>query len=263
MQSHHSIEAIEKVFQTQERPVLVSCEDYRDYVCKYRYTDRQFKELIAWAFLNQWGLSVPEAALISVKRDHVSDVALKEGARYNYFERPIFGSLYLPSANEINNLTYAQPDNRIDLLKIALFDLWLANEDRNHNNYNLLLVSQSNGKKMIHPIDHGLCFNSTSIGVGSLSVLTEDESLLSSNYCKTLYANSNVVARDCETVLDSFRKNVRLCKKTLPEILNFVPPPWRIDSQEVQSWMDENLFSEKWLSSTQNTFRQYVQLYLH
>ncbi|MBU1820766.1 MAG: hypothetical protein KKG00_04535 [Bacteroidetes bacterium] len=262
MYSHHSIEAIEKVFQTQERPVLVSCEDFRDYVCKYRFVDRQLKELIAWAFLNKWGVSVPEACLISVRRDHVSDVALGVGARYDYFERPVFGSLYLPSV-EINNLTYAKPHNRIDLLTIALFDLWLANEDRNHNNYNLLLVPQPNGKKIIYPIDHGSCFNSSRIGTDKLEVLTEDNSLISTDFCKKVYANSNVVARDCEIVLASFRKNVRLCKKSLPEIMNFVPPAWRINAQEVQSWLDENLFTERWLNLTESTFREYVQLYLH
>jgi hypothetical protein len=262
LRSHHSIEAIEKVFQTQERPVLVSCEDFRDYVCKYKFVDRQLKELIAWAFLTKWGLSVPEACLINIRRDHVSDVVLVEGGRYEFFDRPVFGSLHLPSANEINNLTFAKPHNRIDLLGIALFDLWLANEDRNHNNYNLLLVSRANGKKIIHAIDHGSCFNSSQIGIDPLSPLTEDESLLSSAFCKRLYANSNVVARDCALVLASFRKNVSLCKKSLPEIMNFVPPVWGINTQEVSRWLDENLFKESWMRLTENTFREYAQLYL-
>ena len=29
--------------------------------------------------------------------------------------------------------------NKNDVLKIALFDYWISNEDRNHNNYNLML----------------------------------------------------------------------------------------------------------------------------
>jgi hypothetical protein len=50
--------------------------------------------------------------------------------------------------NERKNLR-----NSMDLFWIAVFDIWIANEDRNANNYNLLMV-EANEDFSIIPIDH-------------------------------------------------------------------------------------------------------------
>ncbi|WP_420147440.1 HipA family kinase [Spirosoma sp.] len=271
MQTHQSIEAIHKVFQTNDRPVLATCEDLNDYVCKYRYVERQFNELLAWAFLKEWGIPVPDASLVTVKPEHVTAEALREGARLAFFERPVFGSIYLQHAREVDNSLTAlganrndvlKIQNRVDLLRIALFDLWTANEDRNGNNYNLLLVPIQSGKFFIHAIDHAACFNSSNVGQYTLSPLTEEDSVLSTDFCRLLYANSTVLKRDGEIVLSSFRQKVALCAKALPKIVNFVPPLWSIDTAERHQWLIENLFDDTWLSQAEADFRHYLQLLL-
>lgn len=253
---------------TNDRPVLVSCDDYNDYLCKYRYVERQFNELLAWGFLKEWGVPVPNACLVTIRPDHISAEALQAGARLAFFDRPVFGSLYSQHSREVDNSLTAlgnnQADvrrirNRTDLLRIALFDLWMANEDRNGNNYNLLVVPVERGKLFIHAIDQAACFNSGHAGQYALLPLTEDDSVLSTDFCRTLYANSPAFKIDGEIVLASFRQKVALCAESLPKILNFVPPNWGVDLAVRQRWLLENLFAAPWLKQTEELFREYMQ----
>lgn len=271
LQTRHSIEAVHKLFGTNDRPILVSCDDLNDYVCKYRYVERQFNELLAWNFLTIWGIPVPQACLVSVRPEDITEQALQQGARLAFFDRPAFGSLYLPFAREIDNSLTAlganrtdvlKIKNRVDLLKIALFDLWMANEDRNGNNYNLLLVPIQSGKFYIHAIDHAACFNSGNAGQYPLTPLTQEDSVLSTDVCRLLYAHSAVGERESELVLASFRQLITRCRNALPQILALVPQSWGINVDDRQSWLIQNLFSEPWLNQTEADFREYVQLFL-
>ncbi|XWW46644.1 hypothetical protein JYG30_04055 [Fibrella sp. USSR17] len=268
MQQRHSIEAIHKVIMTNDRPVLVSCDDFNDYLCKYKHPERQFNELLAWGFLKEWGIPVPDACLVNIKPEHISDEALRAGARHAFFERPVFGSLYSQYSREVDNSLTAlrnspkdihKVKNRIDLLRIALFDLWMTNEDRNGNNYNLLLVPVEPSKLFIHAIDQAACFNSGNAGQYPLSPLTEDDSVLSTDFCQTLYANSPAFEDDSQIVLAEFRQKIGLCNKSLPKILTFVPSSWGINIVERQRWLLENLFDDSWLRQTEEQFREYIQ----
>ena len=230
-----------------------------------------FNELLGWAFLKEWGIPVPDACLVNIKRSDISNDASREGARFSFFERPAIGSFYFQYAREVDNSLTAlganlgdvrKIQNRVDLLKIALFDLWMANEDRNGNNYNLLLVPEQAGKFFIHAIDQSACFNSGNVGHYPLSPLTEEDSVLSTDVCRLLYANSTALKRDGEIVLSSFRQKVALCEKAMPKILNFAPPLWGIDTLGRQKWLTQNLFNKVWLSKAESGFRDYLQLLL-
>ncbi|AQG81572.1 hypothetical protein AWR27_21015 [Spirosoma montaniterrae] len=251
--------------------MLVSCSDLNDYVCKYRYPSRLFNELLAWCFLKEWNIPVPEACFISVRSEHITAEAMQAGGRLAYFERPVIGSLYYQHGREIDNSLTAlgnnsndlrKIQNRVDLLKIALFDLWMTNEDRNGNNYNLLLIPIKSGKFYLHAIDHASCFNSGNVGQYSLSGLTAEDSVLSTDICRLLYANSTVKKRDSEIVLELFRQNVAACKKRLPKFLKFVPLSWGINTTECESWLIDNLFADDWLKSVESDFRHYLQEYV-
>jgi len=74
MQLLHTIEGVHKVFDTQgSSPLLVTCNDFNDWVCKYdRFPKYLFNELIASEFAKLWGIKTPETSLIRVKSEHVS-----------------------------------------------------------------------------------------------------------------------------------------------------------------------------------------------
>ena len=169
MKKLYSIQTSDKVFETGgSRPVLITCDDMNAYVCKYiSSTNSGLKlayEYIAASFLKLWGLNVPDFALVNISRDHIpTDWNL----RNPNFNITCFGSKYSRDYADLNNFVDAiEPNkrksytNRNDLFLISLFDIWLANEDRTHINYNLLV--DINNKRNFIPIDHDNIFNSRS-----------------------------------------------------------------------------------------------------
>ena len=73
MQILQTIEEVHRVFNTSgSSPLLVTCDDFRDWVCKYdRAPKNLFNELLAAKFAKIWGINIPEVALINVKKEHV------------------------------------------------------------------------------------------------------------------------------------------------------------------------------------------------
>ena len=137
MQTLKSIQTAYRMYNTGDRPVLVMCSDMQDYVCKYALggnATNLFCEYVAASFLRVWQLPVPDFAFVNVDYEHVKHFGLPK----HYFDKTCFGSKYSRSFQELTHFT-DNPDlkkqkgylqNRDTLLKVALFDLWMANEDR-------------------------------------------------------------------------------------------------------------------------------------
>jgi hypothetical protein len=92
-------------------------------------------------------LNTPEFAFVNVKENHVTETPYP----FHYFSRSCFGSLYYKEYKEVDHILAGMSVSRMNLeqfretfLKIALFDIWLSNEDRNGNNYNLLFDINNN-----------------------------------------------------------------------------------------------------------------------
>ena len=140
MKSVHSIEKIKKIIHTGSKPVLIMCDDEKDYYCKYQ-RHIVLREYLGHCFAQEWGIITPEAAWVNIAKEHIEQVHLAPPVRrIEHFDRAIFGSLQVPNATEIDDSwSYLKSNNNEwpqELLKIMLFDYWLSNEDRNANNAN-------------------------------------------------------------------------------------------------------------------------------
>ena len=69
----HTIEEVHKIFNTTgSSPLLVSCNDFNDWVCKYdKFPKYLFNELVTSEFARLWNINTPETALIKVKNEHI------------------------------------------------------------------------------------------------------------------------------------------------------------------------------------------------
>ena len=69
----YTIEEVHRIFNTAgSSPLLVTCDDFNDWVCKYdRFPKYLFNELIASEFAKIWNINTPETALITVKSEHI------------------------------------------------------------------------------------------------------------------------------------------------------------------------------------------------
>jgi hypothetical protein len=175
---------------------------------------------------------VPDFSFIRVNYEHVKDFNLPK----HFFERTCFGSKYSRYYQELNHFT-AKPDikkqkayveNRNDLLKIALFDLWLANEDRNFNNMNLLIDVNSSYSYV--PIDHGAIFNSKAL-YNRIGLLSENESLVKTDIVTLLFPKFEYPIDLILQLEESFYLCTAKCKQNYNEIVKSVPSDWDIKPQ--------------------------------
>lgn len=266
MKQLHSIKNIEKTYNTGEEPVLVACNDHNSYICKYtRYSGSANKlvcELMGAVFAKAWMLKTPEIAIVKVKQEHVP---------YNmsgsFFSKPILGSLQKSNVVDITPATIPLiiPCEKLcrQLMQIALFDLWLSNEDRNANNANLMYDMVNDN---IIAIDYGCCFNTATFDY-PLSLLTESESILCSDLFQHLSngISSERIYQIADILLNiDFPSYLHDCQTGLvvaqwddeanEELgCDFIPSAWNIDRKRLANKIEE-LLSEKWISRVKTGF---------
>ncbi|NVN95226.1 MAG: hypothetical protein HXX18_08085 [Bacteroidetes bacterium] len=265
----HSITEIKKehCYETGgSKPLRVFCSDLNYYVCKYHkdagFPFHLFNEYIAASFLQIWTLAVPEFAFVQINKTHTLQTAYP----HYYFETIGFGSKYMGDFKEVDKLFIETPvikkDNetgRNSFLRIALFDIWLSNEDRSFNNFNLLYNFKEN---IFVPIDHASCFNGNNLDKEPY-LITHNESILSSPFLnrffdRNLQTNSNNIRL---SIIDEFKINVSRCHDELDNILSETPLSWKADTDFLRDRLFF-LFSEQWTKACLDYFTELFFLHL-
>jgi hypothetical protein len=266
----HSIEEVSKRFDTAgSRPLLVHASDLEYYICKYPYYPNDPKllnEYLAYHFARIWGLPIPEAKLIDLKREHLPGQLLGMQLSYVSIEKQLIGSLQTEGVTElVDKLTAGYPSKVISkfdkelLLKIALFDIWLSNEDRNTGNMNLLVNLESN---ILSPllIDNEKIFNSGSPYKPLVEITYEDSlfyTLLFHRIFGRRNRRNNELFSEIEASLHSF---CSLCVNQLSQIVDNIPDEWGFDKNLLLESLRQNLFSEEWIKTVRSTFLQFASL---
>lgn len=255
---------IDKRFYTGEEPVLVECSDMNAYICKYsRYSGSANKlvcELLGALFAKDWMLRNPDIAIVKVLPQHVpSDMS------GSMFALPTLGSRLLHHAIDITPTSFRQiPISEklcMQLLRIALFDFWIANEDRNANNANLMYdVANDN----LIAIDFGCSFNTATFDY-PLSQLTETDSILSSELFRHLrgtltrervMALADILLRiDMPTFLHDVQTTATIINmwENADPMYMTIPREWNIRKDLISSKLEE-LMSDKWIDAIKMNF---------
>lgn len=269
-----SISPISKVFQTSgSNPVKVLCSDVNEYVCKYCRNNPAsglFNEYLAAAFLKIWELRVPEFSLVTIDQNHISEEYRSSTVQPRFFQIPTFGSRYIDHAKEIDSSIVAiegdkkiikKISNKQDLLSIALFDLWMGNEDRSHNNYNLLLSTTPD--LVFMPIDHERCFNGNSVTVErGMVILTEDETLINTELASLVFRNFKGLPALVEEIAAKYYIWVGECENSLENVINAMPDQWGIVKADKIALLKSTLFQQSWIDECKNTFEDYATRFL-
>ncbi|WP_276980139.1 HipA family kinase [Flavobacterium filum] len=257
-----TISTFEKKLTTKgSSPIVFWCDDFHYYACKYGKPNNLFNEYLAASFCKIWKIPVPDFSLVTVKEEHIP-----EGYPKGDFSYPCFGSFYLEHAWESGeflntweskNYDLEKICNPNDLLKVGLFDLWLCNEDRNHNNNNLLINPTKEGFQIV-AIDHVAIFNSNSFDF-KLTQLTEDEVITNTKFCNLLFKRGAKLNESLEDLEKNFYLCIKGCSKNLSKILSEIPSEWGIDVVEREKRIRENLFDETWIKQTISYFRTVLE----
>lgn len=255
----------EHCYETRgSRPVRVLCNDLNYYVCKYAtgpgFPSILFNELLAASFLKLWKLPVPDFGFVQIKTGHVKQT----GYPYHFFEKPAFGSLFSGELKEVDKFFLVEPLVRkvsengiIQFLKIALFDIWLCNEDRHFENPNLLYDLKINS---FVPIDHAFCFNSNNLDEEPY-LISDNESILETPFLNRFF-NRHLQTKTEEIrlqILHEFKNDTNECFQQIEPILAGIPEEWVPNRRYLKERL-EFFFSDYWLTECQNFFtRLFVQ----
>ncbi len=228
-------------------PMKFLCNDGNVYYCKYR-SGKSFKEqeidclayeIVCHFLLQHLGIPTPNIALVQLSEGSYDVKDLKANKRHAKPGIVCFGSKEVKYANLVTGIEiingkrdFNQFTNPLDLLKIAIFDIWVDNSDRGRNdNYNLLLAPDIFGTKFI-AFDHAFCFG----GLSALRIFNETwkptdyQKLIATPYFKAFKQFFNV--KEVPEIVDKI-----LClpynelEFTISAAFAQIPQQWNIDTQ--------------------------------
>ena len=271
MTNRHSIEPIQKVYQTQREPVLVRCDDWHYYVCKHSKNapcDSLFNEFLAARFLKVWGIYSLAPNFITINEEHLSEKFYSGQLQPASLKHTLIGFPFIRNQKEVtllesgfkeNDSERSKIVNPNELIQIALFDLWLGNDDRNWNNYNMLLKSKNDGYHFI-PIDHETIFNGNSLQFG-ISIQTVDDSVIYTPLFEAVVSKDFIksIFEQEQTMRNYFYRCVANCKTELDKILEEIPHDWNISIDIKRELILKNIFSSDWQNEVFLTFLNYLK----
>jgi len=190
----HTIETIsliEEIKTDGHSPMKFICSDGGIYYVKYR-SGKSFNknklvfllyEILCSQLLQNLHIPTPPTALVRISEASFNPENLKANKRYTKANIIAFGSKEITNSQLITDFEviervqdFQKILNPFDLIKIAIFDLWVDNNDRGKAlkvggyNYNLLFAP-SNSKQQIIAFDHAFTFGGMqSIGLFSKNI---------------------------------------------------------------------------------------------
>lgn len=210
-------------------PMKFLCDDGNHYYCKYRtqLSKEEFDclvyELICHFLLKKLNIPTPDIALVVVEKDTYDIKKLSANKRYIkpgitcFASKEALNTILVTGIQSVDGKTHIRKfENIYDLLKIAMFDLWVDNDDRGRGdkeNYNLLLQSiqvKTDGVDAILnkyrwlAFDHAFTFG----GSGRLRIFNETFSpssafkLIESQYYSAF--KKYFIKETCQSLIESF-----------------------------------------------------------
>lgn len=254
----HSSKVIDRTFSTGDLPILVTCSDQKQYICKYMRADsvsayKLASELIGSILAKYWNLYTPEIVFVKILPEHTKPFAIQ----YNNCAEAIG---YQKISNAIDIANYINDDIKqseklfTQLLKIALFDFWVANEDRTCNNANMLYVDRD--EKLIS-IDYGGIFNTNSYQA-KLCQLSSFDSIIYADIFKHLKTDS-----DFQNIVEKSKKYYDICinksRKIFTDLDKLrIPKSWNVSDKILQQKLNE-LFEKQWIDDCFSNFVETLQ----
>jgi hypothetical protein len=256
IQTLYSAKQIERQFHTGEEPVMIMCSDVNLYVCKYmRSSATAYKlacEFIGTNLAKAWQLNTPDIALVNIRSAHWGGINVSHS-----LYAPSIGFRWLDGVVDITPSTYAKvPANTetlAQLMKIALFDIWVANEDRNANNANLMY-------DMIHEqlvsIDYGCIFNTATFEY-PLSQLTSTDTILWSDLFRHLLqgADSQACLAIADRLKADYEESLDKSNSIVAEIVAEMPQEWNVPMEKVSEKLRQ-LFNKQWTVAVWDNFME-------
>ncbi len=225
-------------------PMKFLCSDDLIYYCKYRVTPKKQEldflvyEIICHYLLRYLCIPTPNIALVELTKNSFDPKNLTRNRLYAKPGVICFGSqhidsylvndtLLIDSKTAFNHLL-----NPADLIKIAIFDLWVYNTDRGKKGNFNLLVSTEFHKSVYYAFDNAFAFGGeTGLGIFNPSFeVSSGDKLMSTGYFRSIirFISKSERFEIAQNVLslchdESVRDIITKASVLIPEAWNTLP----------------------------------------
>lgn len=254
MQQIESKILIEELETDGHSPMKFICSDGEVYYVKYR-SGKSFDkseinclvfEMVCTRLLQRLHIPVPEQALVTINENSYVPGQLVNNKRYTRGGVIGWGSKEIPQTDlvkEIEQIQKRKEFNKLlnpeDLIRIAIFDLWVDNADRHSGNYNLL-TKLEDGKLKIVTIDHAFTFGGLN-GMHIFNVTTQPcvyKKLIESQYFRSAVKHFNRKQRlDIASQFLSLISELDI-ENLINEVFAQIPEEWVISPMLKQRMID-------------------------
>ena len=218
---------------TNSIPLQVLCDDNEVYFIKTMFKKHPpiedlINEILGNYFLQCWDIPVPEQALVIFHDELIEQYLLEKNTinskyiNFKFDNHYFYGSKFLPYATEADLYNTTLKDkhdfnkyhNPLDLIKIGVFDKWIANMDRRPDNPNIL-IDTSGAKFCFIPIDNTQLFaNQSNYKDLKLPIMdtVNKKSILNSPITKSIssFANSKNYSNLAKEITNNIEKSIDL-----------------------------------------------------
>lgn len=241
---------VEEIPTDGHSPLKFVDENEDVYFCKYRVNNKEQEltcliyEVVCTLLLKQLRIPTPDIAFVEITPGSFDKKDLHYNKKYLTGGEISFGSKEIQYAQLITNLNtvktrddFSKLSNPEDLIRIAIFDLWLDNRDRGKsssdfapgrsNNYNLLLAPTENGSQRIVAFDHSFTFGGENNLVLFLENINTIGKLLNTSYFKEV---SRFINEDrVKEIITSFIAEIRTVNvpDLVKNIFLLLPDDWK------------------------------------
>tara|TARA_R110000868_G_scaffold108381_4_gene295902 strand:- start:1259 stop:2101 length:843 start_codon:yes stop_codon:yes gene_type:complete len=218
---------------TNSIPLQVLCEENEIYIIKTMFKKHPpfedlINEILCNYFFQCWDIPVPEQALVIFddilieQYLHDNNSINKKYVDFKFENHYFYGSKFLPYSTEVDlyNIKlkdkhdYNKYQNPIDLIKIGVFDKWIANMDRRIDNPNIL-IDNTGVKFRFIPIDNTQSFgNQSDYKNLKLPIMdtVNNKSILNAPITKSIskFANSKKYSNLANEITNNIEKSIDL-----------------------------------------------------
>lgn len=235
-----------KKYKTGHSPFLVLTDDYDNYVLKTQNNqserDAIIKEFLCSSLLKKWNIETPDVASLTVNDEELKqDPLIINDKRFTY-SNVYFGSSFRKDSLDLNHLftgskklTYDELHNPGIILDIALFDIWVENDDRKPSNYNLLFCPYLEKHKIL-AIDHAFTFASLPfLDINNKNVSFSDNDSILNTPLATNVVRKEIININCLLQAEEkFYLCVENSKNEISSIFESFPQEFLLSEKEME-----------------------------
>lgn len=255
-----------KQYQTAgHSPHLVITQDFCQYILKSPNNPNDkssiTKEFLCNQLLQLWKILVPDAVCLKIETSILESGLLINNKPLNNTEWH-FGSSFIPNSIDLQKLITGSKkvsnrkiENLEAIFEIALFDIWVENDDRKPSNNNIIL-SPYGGFFKILPIDHAYTFSS--ISIDSLDpeyvCFSDNDSIINSPFGLSVVKQVKISNGWLTKIEKKFYICTKLAEVNFQQICDNLPDYYKLSIKEIDC-LREFLFNPKRIKNVFEQFR--------